>query len=433
MAEGQVDVLVVGAGTSGIPAAVGAVRCGARVLLLEREPIPGGTITGSYVGMPCGGPRTGIYEEMVASLSENHSLDRRDFRCAGEVRRHNWFLPSSWLAVMQELVQAEDKVRMVCGVEACRPIVEDTRGRTHVRGVLIPQRSGEETRVHAKVTVDATGTGAIAHAAGCRSTYGREAKSDFQEPHAPQKRDLAVQQCTWMYISQRIGSGPPFDMMRLDNVRLGVLVAGVGWFHTHVEEALERDPGIHLHWGCAVPCRDTRDPAAVAEAQRQAHAAMERDLALLRENGHAVYLAPRLGIREGRRIVGDHVITENDLGSGRLPDDTIAIGTYGLDLWGRDLAAEERRLPCYGIPYRALLPKDVEGLILAGKSISGTHVAAGAYRVQPILASAGQAAGVAAALAARLDVAPRRVEPQDIRNALSGPGQNVCLKPPDAE
>lgn len=420
METNEVDVLVVGAGTSGIPAAIGAARCGAQVLLLEGNPVIGGTITNSYVAMPCGGPRTGIYQEMIDRLAQHHPLPGGT----------NWFLPSSWLSVMREMLRAEGKISVLCGADTWRPIVEDVAGRARVCGVVLIRRDGTEEQMRARVTIDATGTGAVAHAAGCEAMYGREASSAFGEPHAPEQADLAVQHCTWMYISQRIGAGPAFDMTRLQHVKLGVLVSGLGWFHHKPEEALSRDLGIYLHWGCAVECRDTVDPTAVAEAQEEALAIMEPDLRMLRDHGFAVHLAPWLGIRETCRIVGDCVITENDLRSGVLPDDTIAVGTYGLDLWGTDLPSDARRMPGYGIPYQALLPKDVDGLLLAGKSISGTHIAASAYRVQPILSAAGQAAGVAAALAAQAEATPRALDPEDIRRVLSGSEQNVCLQVP---
>jgi hypothetical protein len=127
-------------------------------------------------------------------------------------------------------------------------------------------------------------------------------------------------------------------------------------------------------------------------------------------------------------VVGEHVVSECDLRSGKLPDDTITIGTYGLDLWGGDLTQEECRVPAYGIPYRALVPKDVDGLLLAGKSISGTHVAMGAYRVQPILATYSQAAGVAAAWCARKDAQPRDVDVPELRAGLTRPEQGVVLE-----
>lgn len=412
-----VDVLVVGAGTSGVPAAVSAARCGADVLLLERQPIVGGTITGSYVAMPCGGPRTGLYQAMLERLTNDHQLTGGP----------NWFLPSSWLDVMLRTLKAEPNLRVVCGAEVGSPIVEDRQGTPTVAGVVVRQKDGGECEVRAPVVIDATGDGSLASAAGCESLYGRDAKSDFDEPHAQDAGDDVVQECTWMYISQKLGDRPAFDMMQLENVRRGVLVSGLGWFHANPGECLRRDPGIHLHWGCAVRCRDTRDPMALAEAQREALTAMERDLALLREGGYAVHLAPRLGVRETRRIVGEHVITENDLRSGELPSDTIAIGTYGLDIWGGQLSRDESRVPAYGIPYRAILPKGVDGLILAGKSISGTHIAMSGYRVQPILSSAGQAAGVAAALSAQLQIPPQQLDASRIRDVLTQPEHGVQL------
>ena len=122
------------------------------------------------------------------------------------------------------------------------------------------------------------------------------------------------------------------------------------------------------------------------------------------------------------------MLTENDLRSGTLPDDTVAVGTYAIDIWGDDYpGVEESRVPGYGIPYRALVPKGVEGLLVAGKSISGTHVAMGGYRVQPIVASIGQAAGVAAALCARQQWRPRQADPAAIRAALAGERQHLKL------
>ncbi|NLE99888.1 MAG: FAD-dependent oxidoreductase, partial [Anaerolineales bacterium] len=278
-------------------------------------------------------------------------------------------------------------------------------------GVQIERGLGETTTIHGAVTIDATGSGTVATLAGCRTMYGREAQSAFHESLAPEQPDAQVQLCTWMYFSQQLGDGVPLDMMQLDNVKLGVLVDGFGWFHRDPQAALRVTPRIYLHWGCAVPCRDTRDPVALATAQMEALQAMERDHALLREHGYAIYLAPRLGVRESRRVVGETVITENDLRSGELPPDTIAIGSYGIDNWGGNVAMERRETPTYGIPYRALVPADVDGLLIAGKAISGTHVASSAYRVMPIVGSIGQSAGIAAALCARHGNQPRELDP----------------------
>jgi hypothetical protein len=133
-----------------------------------------------------------------------------------------------------------------------------------------------------------------------------------------------------------------------------------------------------------------------------------------------VYLAPRLGVRESNRIRGEHVIDENDLRSGVLPADTIAVGTYGIDIWGeyQGIKIEDRVTPAYGIPYRALVPGEVDNLLLAGRCISGSHLAMSAYRVMPIAAAIGQASGVAAALCAEQGRSPRALNAQEVQDVL---------------
>ena len=188
------------------------------------------------------------------------------------------------------------------------------------------------------------------------------------------------------------------------------------------------------NWGCAVECEDTRDPVTLGKAQHEALNAMERDHALLRENGYAIYLAPKIGVREQSRIVGRHTITLQDLCSGVLPEDTIAVGTYGIDVWGgkEDLWGGSKKqaikVSGYGIPYRALLPECVDGLLVVGKAISGTHVAMSAYRVMPIVGPIGQAGGVAAALCSQTGAAPQSLDPCEVREVLRKDNQNVMLE-----
>jgi len=415
----KTDVLVVGAGASGIPAAIAAARAGAKVLLVEEDPVIGGAPLDFYVDMFCGGPRTGIIKEAEDILKAEYSLIK------GEGKR--FFLPAGFLRVFVFLLNRERNLKVITGARVTEVTLKKGSDRPTVAGVRTASGTSNEVTVKSKVTIDATGTGIVAILSGCRAMYGRDAKADFHEKHAPSKRDRQVQQCTWMYISQQLGDGKPFNMMNLDNVRLGVLVNGLGWFHRNPDKALKLTPRIYLHWGCAVECKDTRDSIALAGAQAHALEVMERDHALLRENGYAVYLAPRIGVRETNRILGEHVLSENDLRSGILPHDTIAVGTYGLDIWGTALPKEELKTPGYGIPYRSLVPKSVDGLLLAGMSISGTHIAMSAYRVMPIVASIGQAAGVAAAVCVKQKAQPRDIDPCAVIKMLQGKKQHLEL------
>ena len=424
----KTDVLVVGAGVSGIPAAIAAARAGAQVVLIEEDPLIGGAPCDYYVDMFCGGPLTGILREVEALLQARYSPTQDAL----------FFLPEGFQRAFWTLLRREPGVTVLPGARAVETLVSGAAGEPRVVGVRVEaglgrthsRCSGQAFAIQSQVTIDATGCGAVAIMGGCTAMYGRDAQADFGEPHAPPQRDEQVQECTWMYISQQVGGGPPLNMMALEHVELGVLVNGLGWFHHDPQRAMRVNPRIYLHWGCRVRCADTRDPLALAQAQTEALQAMERDHAILREGGYAVYLAPRIGVRESNRILGQHVLSENDLRSGTLPADTVAVGTYGIDLWGEEgeISVAERHTPGYGIPYRSLVPREADGLLLAGRIISGSHIGMSAYRVMPIAGSIGQAAGVAAALCVQQRRQPRDLDAQAVRALLRSPDQNLQIE-----
>ena len=157
-----------------------------------------------------------------------------------------------------------------------------------------------------------------------------------------------------------------------------------------------------LDWAGTVTCRDTRSSVAIAEAHREAFRKIEEDVAYLYGHGFAVHAAPKLGIREARRVLGDHVLRVNDLMGPKRPEDSVAIGTYGVDTWGQP-EYDKHPIPLtpggYGIPFRSLLTKGMENLMVVGKCLSATHLAMSAVRVQCIVSQMGQAAGIAAAMA----------------------------------
>ncbi len=190
---------------------------------------------------------------------------------------------------------------------------------------------------------------------------------------------------------------------------------------------MTRNAGIYLTWGGTVSCEDTRDAVKLAAAQRAALDNMSEDIEKLQQNGFMVHLAPRIGVRESRRIVGEHVLCENDLKAGAFPEDTIAIGGWWMDIWGQDISEEEQSVPPYGIPYRSLLPHEVSGILVAGKAISVTHLALSCCRVQPTAAATGQAAGVAAAFCAKHRCQPADADIAAVQNILRTKRQNYSL------
>ncbi|HEX2948522.1 MAG TPA: FAD-dependent oxidoreductase, partial [Armatimonadota bacterium] len=219
---------------------------------------------------------------------------------------------------------------------------------------------------------------------------------------------------------------PAFDLRRLQSS--GVLESGYGWYANNQDGAVERNSGTYLHWGCRIACPDTRDPVTLAATQANALELMRNDLDLLRTHGYAIHLAPRIGVRESRRIVGEAVVSLNDLMQGNIPDDSVMVTARGTDIW-TDGTVPAVQVKPYGIPYRALVPQDVDGLLVIGKSLSGSHLAMSSYRVQCILGTIGQAGGVAAAIAAHGGMFPRAVDVRLLRRTLTSPPQNVSLEP----
>ncbi len=421
--EENTEVLVVGAGPSGIPAAVAAARTGARVILAEEDFVPGGAPVDMYVSMICGGPQVGIFREMCERLN-------RQFDLNGEVRQprtdnhrqayffpsaNYWYLPSAFINVNYALMSAEKNLDFRPGMQAVGVLTEDGN-RTKVTGVIFQGAGNVKHVIKAKVVVDATGTGLIAALAGCETMYGRTAKADFGEEWALDKADERVQRITWMYISQRIKPGAVLDVKKLKGT--GLIENNINkWVSKGEPDYYERNTGVYLHWGSTVECKDTRDPAAIGEAQKQAFEVIRHDMDYMASVGFAMHLAPKIGVREVRRVTGDYVLTVEDLRKGWKPDDIIAYSDYGVDAWGTTLP-KDRHIPRYGIPYRSLLPKNTEGLLIAGKAISTTHLAMSAIRVQPIVASIGTAAGVAAAMTAQNGTTTRNVDVGQLQKSL---------------
>ena len=418
------DVLVIGAGVSGWPAAVAAARAGAKTLLLESAALPGGQPVNQYVAMPDGGPRSGIVREYLDRLESRYALTDRPVDCEWAF----WYMPSDILRVVREMIAAEDGLTFI-GDMRVRTLTLD--GDT-VTGCIADNGHGRTIRVRAKFTVDATGSGALAEAAGCDVRYGEDSRSDFGESLAPAERTGNVQMCTQMYIAVRLkGAGwvPP-----------GSLESGYGWSPGWSwsadapvpEDMIRRNASAYLRWGGRFRCADTRDPEQTARTQSEALDALSGEFDALREHGFAVMLPPELGIREERRVMGEFVINQTDMMNGAIPDDSIIVHGRGIDIWKPSGGnTDYPRVKPYGMPYRSLIPKGKNGFLVVGKQMSGTHIAMASYRVQTLLGQMGQGAGAAAAFCALRGLTdPRKVVFSDLQKILGSPEQHLrCVRP----
>jgi hypothetical protein len=153
------------------------------------------------------------------------------------------------------------------------------------------------------------------------------------------------------------------------------------------------------------------------------------------ENSYFMCAAPFIGVRETRRIVGQHVLTEDEISAAKPFADAIATGCWFLDIHpnkitlGSAWAVEKKALDPYDIPYRSLVPQKVTNLLVAGRCHSATRLASGSTRVTATAMAMGEAAGVAGAVAAKAGVSPISLDGADIRKKLrlqnAGPAQDL--------
>ncbi len=397
------DVLVVGGGPAGVSAAVAAARSGARVTLIERYPYLGGLASGGMVlvldDMVNGAEitTTGLIGEAVERLEKlglavSPPIEERrvgwdvwrtwarwgchDFRAHGKPQPIVYavaFDPDGWKRVSEDLV-VESGVNLRLHSWFSEPIVEDGR----LRGAVVETKAGRQALL-AEIVVDATGDLDVAARAGA--------------PHV-------------------VGGYMVTTVFRLGNVfsaldRQAKRLLGGAWDFWWLKTPL---PGIvwcncpHMTGYDALKVEDMT--AAELEGRRRIASLMAFARAELPgfAQCYLIDVAPQLGVRQSRLLEGEYVVTKEDVLERRHFRDTVCRG--------RD----------YYTPYRALLPKNVDQLIVAGRHYSADPQAQKISREIPPCMVQGQAAGIAAALALNRGSRLRDVDPVAIQRAMRAQG-----------
>ena len=390
----QSDVIICGGGTAGLPAAVAAGRQGVRVCIIEEDERIGGAAVDQFVQSFCGHPVQGIYEELVQRMDA----------IAPEAKLPNAFRHSSYILAYLDMM-------------ADLPIEIYTRQRvreTEVRDGRITAVCTQDYRFEGAVFIDATGDGHVAAQAGCTVRFGREAASEFDEEFAPESADGFIQRCTLMFMVKHHPATTHKDIAN----RIAIL-----------------NEDEFLIWGPTVYCTDPSDNQALAKAQDQALAMMPEQVEKWREKGFFVSsIAPKLGVRESRRIEGLHILSFRDIKEEHTHADSVCVVNYNIDPWdpdGNPQSNKERKkrtfMPFYEIPYRCLVNDTIDNLIVAGRCISSTHVANSSLRVMGICIPIGQAAGTGAALAVQNHCPTRSIDTDALRAILRAGGVHVSL------
>lgn len=413
----EVDVLVLGGGPAGVAAAVSAARAGAKTLLVEQQGDVGGVATTGLMSHWTGDTAGGIYEEI---------LDRSMVPSDHSKRKH--IVTERLKTVLLEML-FEAGAEVLLNTMAAAPIAEDGR----VKGVIIENKSGRSA-VFAKVTVDSTGDGDIAARAGAEYVLGRET-------------DGKMQPVTLMFkvggVDYERAVLPPSFESYIDLPKGEVQALGKAHLPFpagHVLLYPNPLPGVVTVNMTNCIDVDGTDAESLVRGTRVCRSQLEPIADFLREyvpgfeEAYILESASVLGVRETRHFKGLYTLTEEDIRAARVFDDwAVTRASFNFDvhnLTGAGLDATGQQatfVPTgYTIPYRCLVPEKLGGLLLAGRNISGTHKAHSNYRVMPICANMGQAAGIAAALCAEAGIEPRELDVRRLQKILL---KNGVLEP----
>jgi len=416
------DVIVCGAGSAGIAAACSAARAGARTLLLERYGFGGGILTAAMIHTfdaikSCADNRISVVRGFASELLAEISA------LGGDATEDN---PPEALTIHPEIQKvAVDRLLGRAGVTTLYHAyvcdAELVAGR--IVGVEAALRDGR-ARFRAPAVVDGTGDAEIAFYAG-----------------APVDVAPDLQALTYHFRLGRLKAAHSWN--RWEEVLREAMQAA----HAAGEIQVFGGPWIIRLADDEISINSTRvygnpvDPAQLSRAEQEGRAQMLQIWNILRRRVPALaesYIlagASQLHIRESRIIRGEYMLTEEDVRRGATFPDSIAVGAWPVDIHpangkvGVHPHKEESPLP-YEIPFRCLIPQRVEGLLVAGKPISTTHRAHGSTRVPGTSLATGQAAGVAAALAARGNLAVRKLDVAQLRQQLVGQGAIVSAPTP---
>lgn len=400
----EYDVVVAGGGASGLIAAVSAARAGARTALVERQGCLGGTATTSMVAQYIGffNRETRVVGGLAYELTHRiRALGGSEgFRRYVLAEASSTPVPLINFPFNPEIVKiAADEFAQDAGVDLFlhSQIVKPMLGGHGVEGVVLENVSGRSA-LRARMVVDATGDGAVAAAAGVPHAG--------TEPEERRKR----QPCTMVFRMSNVDVKRFRAVPREEKRRIaleGLKAGRIYWESLSFCSTPGGSDAVSLM--SRIFDIDALDAADATRAELAGRQQVKSIVRFLRERvpgfEHAVLagIAARVGVRETRRIVGQHVFTEQDILSGRRFADAIALGAGPMDLHdhqGTGVALHVPELP-FEIPLRCLLPESVEGLVVAGRAMSATREANGGSRHMGTAMCLGEAAGLYAALAAR--------------------------------
>lgn len=400
------DVIVCGGGPAGFAAALAAARKGAKTALIEVHGCIGGIWTAGMLSWILDGfNKTGIMAELLVRLAEQGN---------GQKFGSAWvYHPEPMKLLLEDmLLEAGVKIRLFTRIVGAIP---DEKNR--LAAVVTESKSGREVWT-ARSFIDATGDGDLAAQAGCGFDFGRPGDGVTQPMslmvlfHGA-KTDEIAPFINHLAESRNLGAGKANFLKELRAAGIEPSYGGPSIFEIH--DGLYAMMANHQYGVSAVHADDVS--RATLEARRENNALIQ---ALRKKGGpwknvEIVSTGEQIGTREARRIHGRYSVTDEDLKNGARFEDGICRVTFPIDVHSTDpgktkeIEAKPFKSQPYDIPLRSLMAKDIDGLVLAGRCISGGFIAHSSYRVTGNAVAMGEAAGVTCAVAAREKVLPHEV------------------------
>jgi hypothetical protein len=411
----EVDVIVIGGGPAGATAALAAARAGAEVLILEQGGFLGGVATRSLYLLQSTLKGEGVDHRIIGGIP--FEFTQRVVATEGGNLRFGHLTTD-----LEALKRTWDRLVSEAGIDVLfhTAALDAVKDGDRLCGVVAWNKSGLQA-FSADVFIDASGDGDISAAAGAPFEKGR-ASDGLTQPVTMMMRFGGVDMTAFnrvlardprlsKTIAQATNDGN-WDPTKNGQLQVIHWAGREGVVSFNVVELTEVDGTNAVQLS-----------ASETEGRRQVWLLYEFlkkyvdgfDQAWLIDTGS------RIGVRETRRIIGEYVLTEEDVVEGREFPDTVALGSYPVDIHspiGEETKFVHIGAPCYGIPYRCLVPLKVEDLLVAGRIISTTHEALGSTRVMFACMATGQAAGVAAAMASQRGVSPRKLDVGDLQAEL---------------
>ena len=419
------DVIVVGGGFTGTAAALAAARAGCDVLLIEQSGALGGAANTCLISpfmswwtnIEQDGKKTrfdlsrGIFTEICEKLKDMDAMSGNLFH-------------EEYLKILLDRMTAEAGVRVLFHSVLCDTEMDNET----IRNISVITKSGKLT-FSAPVFIDCTGDADLAVMCGCPYHLGR-LSDNLCQPMTLCFRAANVDEELFFSSESRDKMQAIYkrwqDEGKTSNIRENVLV-----FKNSVKGV------VHFNSTRVVKLNPV-DPFDVSIAEAEGRKQMLELFTMLKEelpafaDAQLLISAASIGARESRMIDGEHLLTENELRDCVKFDDAIAAGNYDIDIHSPDGSGTSHYYfpdgQYYTIPYRSLIPKNADNLLVAGRCISSTHEAQASYRIMPIVCCLGEAAGTAAAVCVKNNTTPRKADIKEIQNRLTANGAFTGLE-----